>query len=909
MDELGYGFDPKLSGDTIESWRYRKAPPTLGHLETLARLIVGYGAAVHNRDWLETFLTSADHPYSAPLCDELFPPKGAQKPTEKPQSNPPQPAAHTLPPPPLKAYEPPPVQGFVGRQLDLTRYKTSLENQTFAAISGMAGVGKTTLMSVLAAELAQQHAVFWHSFANGTVDPLMHRLAGFVASLGRPELWEMMEAARASGDRPPAVETLFDMLGVILGELDQTILLCFDDLQFVDEDVRLQQFLIRQFEHQNVNVLVTTRRYPSFFPAGHEQQLSGLTIDETADLLHNRAIQLPDDLITRLNELTGGNGAFLTLAAVVLKDAIDAEEIIGRLAREDDVERFLMEEVNDRLANNDQRVMEAVAVLSGHPGTRDVLEEMLNMRDVNRTLRSLADQYLLLTGENRDGERVYHQHQIIQSFFYDQPRRSRRRDLHMRAADFYEHEEPDAFRAMLHHAKAGQVAPLVSLADAHFYDVVNQGEGEALQLILADVDIQKSHLPEAQMIKFLLARGRLRSILGELNGAEADLMQAADRLNGLPQTAETDSLKGEVCLSLGDIFERQDPQEALSWVQRGLTIVAHDQTGLAAQLKSLAGTLNMHMGNFGESQEFLMDALETSPENRPRLKLETLRNLGSLHLNMGQLAPAQTYMNQANDLAYLQKDHHLRTSILMGSGPIKYMSGDWQGAIEDLTAGLELAQRLGDRELEASVAINLGSCHLISGNDKLAKVYLSSGLCKLKPSEIHIKISVLIRLAELSLYQQNLEDGFAYADQAVALCQQANDQNALMLVYVIQAELNLIGGCVDQAKALTKQALSAGEILGDKLTNGGAYLTLGRCYLAEEAYPKAEQALSRSLSYFKSESPHDVAIVQLELGRLKRMTGQKTAARQLIDQAHETFLELGAKRQLAESGSELSLLG
>ncbi|MFK7805838.1 MAG: hypothetical protein AB8G95_29680, partial [Anaerolineae bacterium] len=496
MDELGYGFEPELSGDTIESWRYRKAPPTLAHLETLARLIIGYKAAVHDRGWLDTFLQSAEHPYPQAICDELFPSK--DKPQE-PEQKPAQTVVNRLPPPSLKAYAPPAVSNFVGRQPDLTRYKISLEKQTFAAISGMAGVGKTTLMSVLSAKLTNQHSVFWHSFASGNIEPMAHRLTGFVANLGRPELWEMSEAARISGGRPPAVETLFDMLGVILGELPETLLLCLDDLQFVDEDARLQPFLLKMFDHPNVNVLVTTRRYPSFFPAGKEEQLEGLNQSETADLLVGRGVTLSDELTGRLTDLTGGNGAFLTLAAVILKNSREPEDVIDRLALEDDVERFLMEEVNDRLSNSEQRVMEAVAILSGYPGSRDVVEEMLNIRNVNRTLRGLADQYLLLVGEDDEGERVYSQHQIIQTFFYDQPRRSRRRELHMKAADFYEFEKPNPLRAMLHHSQSGQMAPLVSLADAQFYNVVNQGEGRSLLTILAEVEIGESNLPEPEV--------------------------------------------------------------------------------------------------------------------------------------------------------------------------------------------------------------------------------------------------------------------------------------------------------------------------------------------------------------------------------------------------------------------------
>ncbi|MEM8863080.1 MAG: hypothetical protein AAGD96_32615, partial [Chloroflexota bacterium] len=187
MDELGYGFEPELSGDTIESWRYRKAPPTLAHLETLARLIIAYQTPYHDREWLNTFLESANHPYTQALCDELFPP---EKDPAANESHPP--SFQTIPiakPPAQAAYKPPQPNGFIGRTAEIKRYTQHLKEHTCAVISGMAGVGNTSLMSVIGSQWIEE-PVFWHSFSHGTADSLAHRLAGFVANFGSTDLWE-----------------------------------------------------------------------------------------------------------------------------------------------------------------------------------------------------------------------------------------------------------------------------------------------------------------------------------------------------------------------------------------------------------------------------------------------------------------------------------------------------------------------------------------------------------------------------------------------------------------------------------------------------------------------------------------------------------------------------------------------
>ena len=896
MDELGYGFEPELSGDTIESWRYRKAPPTLAHLETLASLIISYKAAVHDREWLDIFLTSAEHPYPQAICDKLFPVEPTQPKTDQAPSQ--AAVVKTHPPPPLKAYAPPSILGFVGRKPDLTRYKTALEQQTFAAISGMAGVGKTTLMSVLAADLNGQHLVFWHSFANGNIEPLAHRLAGFIANLGRPELWEMLESARMSGGRPPAVDTLFDMLGVILGELTESILLCLDDLQFVDEDVRLQPFLLKMFDHSNVNVLVTTRRYPSFFPAGKEEQLAGLNQAEAAELLKQREVDLQPDLVEQLTEITGGNGAFLTLAAVILTDSREPEEIIGRLAREDDVERFLMEEVNDRLSNSEQRVMEAIAVLSGYPGRRDVVEEMLNVRDVNRTLRGLTDQYLLLLGEDDDGERVYSQHQIIQAFFYDQPRRSRRRELHMKAADFYEFEEPDSLRAMLHHAQAGQLAPLVSIADAQLYDVINQGEGQSLLTILADIEIEGSNLPEPEMIKFWLARGRLQNMLGERKGSEVDLMQGAEMLNRMPQTAETDRLKGEVCLAMGELLERTDPPEALKWVQRGLDIVPTGQYDGFIQLQTLSATLHKHMGNFGAARESLQDGLEQLDKVYPIHQINLLKNLGAVSFHLSHMDDAITYTNRALALSRATGDLSQTARILINAGPINYVNGDWPEAINHLEEGLDIAKRLGISDTQLSIEVNLGRCYIDAGNDEKALEHLQSALDLAKGVNSNQVTTCLIGLADLSIRRGEAHEALIYLEQAREIAKDHNDQQSLATIDGSMAAAYLILKEFDRAQVLINQALHALKLLGDEASYGSFLRVKGQLLGELGEIDQAIQIFEKSWQILHDDDPYEAALTQFAWSKHARDQNQKN---NLLNEAYDRFASLGAKRELLNS--------
>lgn len=69
QDELGY-FLGREGGSSIEYWRKGHVPPNLTDVEKLGYEIVRRAGL--ERDWLEKFLSSADHPYPHQVCDELF---------------------------------------------------------------------------------------------------------------------------------------------------------------------------------------------------------------------------------------------------------------------------------------------------------------------------------------------------------------------------------------------------------------------------------------------------------------------------------------------------------------------------------------------------------------------------------------------------------------------------------------------------------------------------------------------------------------------------------------------------------------------------------------------------------------------------------------------------------------------
>jgi hypothetical protein len=91
----------------------------------------------------------------------------------------------------------PTVSHFIGRQAELAAYRTRLERDHFVIITGMAGMGKTTLGAKLARTVADSSDnIFWFTFdqvEKSTADALYWALASFLDSRGEPNLWTYLQ--------------------------------------------------------------------------------------------------------------------------------------------------------------------------------------------------------------------------------------------------------------------------------------------------------------------------------------------------------------------------------------------------------------------------------------------------------------------------------------------------------------------------------------------------------------------------------------------------------------------------------------------------------------------------------------------------------------------------------------------
>lgn len=803
-------------------------------------------------------------------------------------------------PPPPEPDRPPVLANFVGRSTELAYYSEKLANEHIAVITGMAGVGKTALAVELLRQVSKDWKIFWHSAHESEgLDALLWELAAFLAWHDRPELWRMLQRTRLSGGQPPPVEVVFNYLLQMLR--GGNYLLCFDDFQFIDDDPRLGQFigdLRASILQGEISMVVTSRRMPAFVQVVQFEPLAGLNLSDVRSLLAARNVELPEQGLEQLYTLTGGNAEFLTLAAEALRPAKEPLQLLERLAQAQDIENYLMAQVDERLSDLQRDVMSAVAVFLGYPVNRAAIEAVLDAGSLLRTLNELSNRYLLTVSKSESG-RQYRQHAIVQAFYYQMPGRKHLREMHRRAAEFYETEQPEALKAGMHYERAGEMDKAAEILSADVWALINQGQARLLKDLLAR--IPPSALAPLLQAQLKIASGHVQALFGEGGNARQSFQSALEVLNGQAEDPQTSILQAQACRGMAELLEFEDQGEALAWVQRGLQYAGDRLPLEQAALLIRAGMIYINLGNLEDSQKSLEQGLERLPQGPSQLRSQALTQLGGLHFFQGDLEQAKACALEALEISRALHDYFQVASILSNLSTYRYTGGDWQGAIADFNQALELAENLSSQKLRVAVEVNLGTAYINTGEADLAQKHLERGLELARENDFPlIEIVALFRLADLHVRSKKWEAAWPLLQDAERLSGEIDATGYLMDVFTLQAEVKLGHGQLEEAQDACLQAIELAENLGEPMNLGIGLRVLGQVRTAMGKMPAALSDFEQSYQLLNGQDPYEAARTQVQWAYALERNSKSSEAKALLEKARATFQALGAKKDLDE---------
>lgn len=810
---------------------------------------------------------------------------------ETPDAASPKPAVPQVPPP-VEPRRPPKVDGFVGRNEELTYFAEKLEKNRLAVISGMAGVGKTALATNLAEWVSKPHKTFWHSFKEGDgLEGVIWRLANFLAWHKRDDLWQLLQTTRLIGGQPPPTDTLFDYLLQLLR--GQDYLICFDDFHFVDEDPMLAQFVERLQEALDTgsfSLLLTTRRLPSFARSVDFEPLSGLSITDARRLLTTRNVHLNEELLTELHTHVAGNAQFLTLALTLLQQITDPTELIEHLAEADDVERYLLTQVDEGLNRNERSVMRAVAVMLGYPATRDAVEAVLNGGNVWSTLRQLRERHLLTVSEHRDGNE-YIQHTIVQGFYYEEMGRRPRRQMHHRAGDYYAEDEVDLLRSGIHYERAREFSLAAAQATKDVWTIINQGQIRQLRGLLECFNCDQ--LAIESWLEVNLAKGQVYTLQAEGELAERSLETVLGSVDLVQDKTLQQILGARACRRMGELLEEKSPTDALMWLEQGLEYLQKADEMQEAALHIRTGTIRLFKGQYEQAIKESQRGLALLPSEPSLWRAIALRDISGVNIYLGNTDAIIGNAKQAIDICKQLHDQLHMIQPLMNLAIGKSMAGDIKEGLTDFDHALRLANHTGNSSLQAQIEQNLGTAKLSMGEFEEAEEHLQTSLeLARKRDNRRILLYSLRNLIDLYVDEELWKMATQYLEEAELLARELGDPHNEMTLFGHWCEVMLANGDADTALEYANRRLELAIELKEVIQQGISQAYLGKTLAVMARYDEAFAAFDKSVNLIKDEDPLQTALTKKDWGQALLNAEQVDEGIELLIAAKNEFKEL-----------------
>jgi DNA-binding SARP family transcriptional activator/DNA-binding transcriptional ArsR family regulator len=656
-----------------------------------------------------------------------------------------------------------------------------------------------------------------------TLDPIY--IGELVALL--PELTDVLAGVppRAPLDPAHQQQRLFTAILQTVQALcritPQTIVL--EDLHWFDRtSLELLEALLPRLRHDRILVLLSGRseelpRRPQIWEmllrldhAGllRRLDLAGLSRGESDELLRRslRPAELPERLLARIHEATGGNPYF----AIEMRRTLQEQGLLVRDSRglwqlqggEAAVERLplpasLRDVIETRvqtLSSHDRQALATAAVL-GQRFSPELwarvntggAEQASVLRDALPPPELLARRFLI---EEHDGYQF--NHSLLREVVYQALDDSERRQLHLRAAEALEREHVARVEALAQHLiLAGAWAkalPYLIQAGDHARDICAYGDALRAYDQALDVMRQGTALRLAPTIWSLqLKRGQICVLLGSYQAA---LAAYADVLRLVEQA-----------------YANEHPFQQSQ--RRGTRIQA---------LNGLCHVYGLR-NDYARAQEVSQQALALLAEGaEPSERADTLFHAGLICFRQDEYQRAEQHLHEALTLYESIGAPEVQARLARCLDTLVQCWVQREGvtdrALDGEEQALAIVRALGDKQGERECLLSLSNLYLLRGRFTSALHSAEAVLRFFREADAREKIAQCQYLRGAALYRLgHAEESSVALGEALTLCQELERAAAAQFVQLYLGRALSALGRFDEAAATIAQAAASADRL------------------------------------------------------------------------------------------------
>lgn len=717
--------------------------------------------------------------------------------------------------PSVLPYYPEKLKQFVteNRADELRKALIYLENHRILLLSGVGGVGKSTLARALI-DLRPVNVPepFWFDFNKNQSVKLGDILEKLASYLKAPEIISFKDERREAGKLD---------VDKLTGELHRRnrIWLIFDDLSTILEDQHFADIEIEllfsslRYNTHNAKVIITSRILPIFengeslldvVEDEEKQHLNGLRKDFAIDYLASNGLDKVEP--KKLEELaTGVDGHPLALKLLI--------ELVKEFGVKDTLEDLSMyqeqkentiikaRKLFDKLAGEEKGLLERISVYR-EPVGMEGLKKIFMENTQKNSIKKLIDKSLLETDHNGN----YWLHSLVQEFSYEDLKD--KKEAHINACRYY------ILLPILE--KPTIIEDIQPIIEAHYHACSAER-----------FDLAAKILYHSKLCSQLEIWGNFKTMV-ELCTPLLPCILLEERIIPLKCHGYFLGMLGIAYFKLGLA------EKAIIFFEEALKTarLRKDKEEEANELGNL-GLAYQELGCLRESIEYYEQVIKIAEEIEDRFgEGNSYGNLGNAYLELGEIE--QAILNYKKAVQILRGSGHKRgvANHLGNIGALYSQIGKIDESIDLFKESLNLFKEVGDKIGERNQFLNLGITYKNAGK---------------------------------------FEESIEFYKRALKISTELDDKRGEGDLLGNIGNLFLICGQTKEAIEYYKQSLKVDREIRNKKGESLSLASLGISYAALGQFEKAIEFLKESLIIVKTiENPRIISFCEQKLKELER---------------------------------------